>query len=68
MYAEAIKKARTDAGLTLEQFGEKLGVTKQCVFNWETGVNKPNDQQRLKLHDDFGLDYAIFFGPESVSN
>lgn len=62
MYSEAIKKARTDAGLTLEEFGSKLGVTKQAVYRWETGKNKPNDEQRLILFEAFGVDYSVYCG------
>lgn len=61
MYSEAIRKARQDAGMSMEQFGAVLGVTKQCVFNWESGKNKPNDEQRYMLHEKFSIDYSIFF-------
>lgn len=62
MYSEAIKKARQEAGLSLAQFGDRIGVTKQCVFNWESGKSKPNDEQRLNLHNEFGIDYSVYFG------
>lgn len=62
-YAEAIKQARTDSKLTMVEFGERVGVTKQAVFNWENAVCKPNDEQRLKLHDEFGIAYDVYFCP-----
>lgn len=44
-----IKKIRTNLGLNLEQFGEKIGgASKGLVSNWEHGTNLPNSK-RLKL-------------------
>ena len=34
---DVIKRARMDCGMTQEQLGEKLFVTKQAVSKWETG-------------------------------
>lgn len=59
--AEKIKAERERRGLSLAQFGEQLGVTRQAVCNWELGVTKPNDDMRIKLHEIFGFSYSIFF-------
>lgn len=61
LYAEVIKAARRAAGMTQEEFGAVLGVTKQSVFLWENGKNKPNDEQRYALHEKFGIDYSVFY-------
>lgn len=61
MYAETIKSVRKREGLTMKEFGEKLGVSKQTVFNWERAAYKPNDEVRLKLHTEFNVPYDIYY-------
>ncbi|MFG6329265.1 MAG: helix-turn-helix domain-containing protein [Lachnospiraceae bacterium] len=41
---EQVKQLRTELNLTLEKFGEKLGVTKQTISRIENGVNNLTDQ------------------------
>lgn len=62
--AEKIKEEREKRGLSLAQFGEALGTSRQAVCNWELGISKPSDDMRIKLHDVFGFPYAIFFEDE----
>ena len=37
--SERIAKVRKQAGLSQEQLGEKLGVSRQAVSKWESGVS-----------------------------
>ena len=37
---ERIALARKQAGLSQEQLGEKLGVSRQAVRKWESGVSQ----------------------------
>lgn len=39
---ERIIQARKQAGLTQEQLGEKLGVSRQAVSKWESGQSNPD--------------------------
>jgi len=39
---ENIKKYRLQKGLTQEQLASKLGKTKNVIYNWESGLNKPD--------------------------
>lgn len=36
---EKLKTTRRQAGLSQEQLAEKLGVSRQAVTKWETGVS-----------------------------
>lgn len=45
---ENILKERKKCGLSQEQLGEKVGVTRQTISNWELGETAPNPEQ-LKL-------------------
>lgn len=44
-----IKRSRLEAGLTGEQLGEKLGVSKQNISHWETGKHDPSVSQVVKI-------------------
>ena len=43
-----ILKARKKKGLSQEELGEKIGVTRQTISNWELGETGPNPEQ-LKI-------------------
>ena len=45
---EKILKLRKKNGLSQEQLGEKINVTRQTISNWELGETSPNPEQ-LKL-------------------
>ena len=45
---EKILELRKKSGLSQEQLGEKINVTRQTISNWELGETSPNPEQ-LKL-------------------
>jgi len=48
MLGENILKLRKSKGLSQEQLGERVGVTRQTISNWELSETAPNPEQ-LKL-------------------
>lgn len=44
-----ILKARKKCGLSQEELGEKVGVTRQTVSNWELDETTPNPEQLKSL-------------------
>ena len=48
MLGERILKLRKQNGLSQEQLGEQINVTRQTISNWELGETAPNPEQ-LKL-------------------
>ena len=44
-----ILKLRKKAGLSQEQLGEKINVTRQTISNWELGETGPNPEQLKEL-------------------
>lgn len=54
---ERIKEVRKSLGLTLEKFGEKVGVTKQTVSRIENGVNNLTEQMTKAICREYGVDY-----------
>lgn len=67
---ERVKELRKKLGLTLEKFGEKLGVTKQTVSRIENGVNSLTDQMFKSICREFNVNeewlrsgYGDMFNP-----
>lgn len=52
---ERVRKIRKEKELTLEKFGEKVGVTKQTVSRIENGVNSLTEQMLLSICREFGV-------------
>src|SRR3712207_6797934 len=46
---QQIKKIRESLGLTGEEFGKKLNVTKVAVSNWENNNRKPDLDMLVKI-------------------
>lgn len=56
-YGERVKEIRKALGLTLDKFGEKLGVTKQTVSRIENGVNNLTDQMAISICREYNVNY-----------
>lgn len=55
--SERVKIVRKNAQLTMEKFGEKLGVTKTAVSLIESGKNSLTDQMAKLICREFNVDY-----------
>lgn len=51
---ERVKELRKALGLTLDKFGEKLGVTKTTISRIEKGVNNVTDQMAKGICREYG--------------
>lgn len=49
MLGENILKLRKSKGLSQEQLGEQINVTRQTISNWELGETSPNPEQLKSL-------------------
>lgn len=54
---DRIKKVRKALGLTMEEFGEKLGITKASVSRIENGKNGAAEQTIRLICSTFGVNY-----------
>lgn len=52
---ERIKEVRKSLGLTLDKFGDKLGVTKQTVSRIENGINNVTDQMTKSICREYNV-------------
>ena len=48
-FAEKLQKLRKQNGLSQEQLGEQIGVTRQTISNWELNETTPNPEQLKAL-------------------
>lgn len=51
---ERIKQLRLLQGLTMEQFGERIGIKRASVSLIESGKNNPSDQTIMLICREFG--------------
>ena len=58
---ENIKRLRIARGMNQIAFGRLVGVTKQCVSNWENDNVLPSIEMLVKIADVFGVttDYLL---------
>ncbi|MBO4678899.1 MAG: helix-turn-helix transcriptional regulator [Lachnospiraceae bacterium] len=50
-----IKKFRTEAGMSQDEFADKIYVSRQTVSNWETGKNYPDINSLILMSETFGV-------------
>ena len=61
---DAIRVARTDAGLTQQQLADLVGVTKAAVSEWERGGSMPRIVHQVKIANNLKIAWAEMFGPD----
>ncbi len=64
---ERFKKLREEAGLSQEEFGEKLGVTRQAIYQIEKGLRTPGIKFIKKTSDVFNVPISYFLDEESLT-
>lgn len=57
-HGERVKEIRKDLRLTLEQFGERLGVTKVAISNIEKGNRNLTEQMAKSICREFNVNEA----------
>jgi phage repressor protein C with HTH and peptisase S24 domain len=48
-FSDFVKKCRQRNGLTMQEFGKEIGLTKAAIFNWENDRGAAKNQNLLKL-------------------
>lgn len=56
-----LKVKREEAGLTQEELGRKLGISRQAVSLLENGTNKPTVENAKKLGEILGFDWTELY-------
>ena len=55
MLSERIYQFRRNSGLSQEQLAEKIGVSRQAISKWESGISTPELEKLLALSECFGI-------------
>lgn len=65
---EVIKALRVRHGLNQVEFAKRIGVTKQCISNWENDNVQPSIEMLVKIADFFGVttDYILGRNGEQI--
>jgi transcriptional regulator with XRE-family HTH domain len=66
--AVRLKALRLENHLTLEQVGEAIGVSKQAVSAYESGLSIPNDENKIKIAQLYGKPIQDIFFAREVHN
>lgn len=56
-----LQKKREEAGLTQEELGRKLGISRQAVSLLENGTNQPRVTIAKKLGEILGFDWTELY-------
>lgn len=55
-FSSKLKKARELKNVSVDDLAEKLGVSRQTVYDWESGKSEPRKEKLYKLQQILGLD------------
>lgn len=64
---EKIKELRKEKGVSQEETAFELGVSRQTVSKWESGLMQPNAESIKALSDYFAVSPVCFFGGENTA-
>ncbi|MBR1749489.1 MAG: helix-turn-helix transcriptional regulator [Ruminococcus sp.] len=62
MFSERIKQLRLSLGINQVEFGRRLGVSKQCISNWENGNIQPSIDMLIKISRSFKVSSDFLLG------
>ena len=61
---ERIALERKELGLSQEALGEKMGVSRQSIYKWESDAALPEIEKLVKLARAFGVSVGWLLGEE----
>ena len=66
MFDERIRQLRSSLGMNQTQFGNRLGVSKQSVSNWENGNIQPSIDMLTKIAVTFSVSADYLLGISEI--
>ena len=61
---QRIAQKRKELGLSQEALGEKLGVSRQSIYKWESDAALPEIDKLIALSRLFGMSVGVLLGVE----
>lgn len=68
IFAETVKKLRTEKGLSQRELAERMYVTRTSVVRWENGSRLPDAAMILRLAEALDADINILFNAAAQSD
>lgn len=65
IFANRVKKIRTDSNLTMEEMASRIGVTKSRVNMWENNGAVPRQDALTKIATEFSVSIDYLLGNDS---
>lgn len=65
--AKQIKYLRKEKGITQEQLGKAIGVSKMAISKYESGDAVPNDDNKIKIARYFGVSVEELFYTQDIN-
>ena len=66
IFGNAMKKARTDSGMTIEEVSLESGISRNTISKWEHGRSQPDLSQLIAFFEAIHLS-AMDYMPDAVS-
>ena len=67
LFAETLRKLRVERGLSQEQLGEQMYVTRSTVARWENGSRLPDAAMISRLSQCLGVDVSMLLNASAES-
>ena len=67
-FGNRLKSLREASNITKSQLGKMVGVSRQCVCNWENGNIRPSVDMLLKISKTFSVSTDYLFGFETLDS
>ena len=68
LFAETLKKLRTEKGLSQRELAEKIYVDRTSVNRWENGSRMPDAAMILRLSEALGTNVNLLFSASAVDD
>lgn len=64
LFSKRLKEVRKAKGLTQQELGDKIGVTKVSICCYEKGTRTPTLDTLIDLADELGVDFTYLIGSD----
>ena len=68
LFADILKKLRTEKGLTQQELADKINITRSAVAQWENGNRMPDAAMISRLAEALGVDANTLFSAAARSD
>ena len=67
-FGKRLSSLRKSKKISQEKFADKVGVTRQTIFNWESNITKPNSDDLRKIAEILNIDVDFLLNNKEYNN